>query len=187
MKSWGKVPGTRRWHARRSLALAALLAGAGLQACATQSATQIQQPFPPTKHRTVRIEPCQDRTGFSGKRDLAGEATGTFTRKLKAAQLFEIRDDAPLVLTCDIERFAEGSALKRWVWPGWGATQAQVAVIVWEKPGDKILATLRSLATVKTGGLYTIGADRYIFSVAFDDVIKQLEDWATGTVSGKTP
>lgn len=162
----------------RSRILSALLISSALAGCATQSAVQVQQPFEPAKHRTVRIEPCQDRTGFEGTRDLAGEATRVLTEKVAATKLFEVAADAPLVLTCDIERFAEGSAFKRWLMPGWGATQAAVAVIVWEKPGDKMLATLRSQSSVSAGGLYTIGADQYILSVAFDEIVKQLEAWA---------
>ena len=172
----GILPGqTCRW-----LLLAFFLVGTALGGCATQSATQIQEPFLPIKHRAVRIETCQDRTDFEGTRPLAEEATQTLTEKVRASKLFEVTPDAPLVLTCDIERFAEGSALKRWISPGWGPTLATVAVIVWETPGSKVLATLRSQSSVQSGGLYTIGADQYILSVAFNDIVKQLETWATG-------
>ena len=156
-----------------------LLGGLVLLGCATQSATHVQQPFEAVKHRAIRIEPCADRTGFMGERDLAGEATRVLTKKIQATQLFEITPDAHLVLTCDIERFAEGSALKRWVMPGWGSTLVSVAVMVWEKPGDNILSTFRSQSSVKEGGLYTVGADQYILSVAFNDIVDQLRSWAT--------
>jgi hypothetical protein len=123
---------------------------------------------------------CEDRTGQETGRNLASEATESLIAKLQAGGLFQVVDDAPLVFTCDIERFAEGSALKRWVAPGWGSTQAGVAVMVWEQPGDKVLATFRSHAHVDAGGLYTIGADQYILSAAFDDIVKQVRAWVTG-------
>jgi len=163
----------------RLLLLAVLSVGV-LAGCVTQSITQTQEPLPAGEHRAVRIEPCEDRTGFQGGRDLRGEATRTFIEKVKAAKLFEVTADAPLVLTCDIERFAEGSALKRWVLPGWGPTQAGVSVMVWKKPEETVLATFRSQSSVSAGGLYTIGADQYIFGVAFDDIVKQLGEWARG-------
>ncbi len=173
---------TRRWTRRevgcRWLILAAFLGGTVVVGCSTQRATQIQQPFVATKHKTVQIEPCEDRTGFKGKRDLTGEATRILTKKVRATNLFEVKKEAPLVLTCDIERFVEGSAVKRWVMPGWGATQAVIAVVVWEMPGEKVLATLRSQTSVESGGLYTIGANQYILSVVLDDIVKQLEAWA---------
>jgi hypothetical protein len=161
------------------LALAALLAVIALAGCATQSAVQVVEPFVSSKHYQVRIEPCQDRTGFT-ERDLAGEATRLLSEKVTSTKVFVIADDAPVLLTCDIERFAEGSAFKRWLLPGWGATQAAVTVMVLQKAESKTLAVLRSQASVETGGLYTIGADQYILSVALNDIVRQLEEWAKG-------
>lgn len=156
-----------------------------LSGCTTQSATIIQQPFESGKYRTVQITPCVNRTDYQGTHELATEATRTFTNKVRESGLFEIVPDAKFVLTCDIERFEEGSAVKRWLMEG-GATQAQVVVMVWEKPADKELATFRTEAAVKTGGLYTIGADHYIFGAAFTDIIKQLKAWVKGDKPGKS-
>jgi hypothetical protein len=144
----------------------------------------IQQPFEFDRHRTVQITPCIDRTDYKGTHDLATEATRTFTNKVRESGLFEIVPDAKFVLTCDIERFEEGSAVKRWAMEG-GATLAQVVVMVWQKPDDKVLGTFRAEASVKFGGLYTIGADHYIFGVAFSNIIKQLKAWVKGDEPGK--
>ncbi len=187
MESMGAFRRTLRGPNGTSLVPFALLMVTVLVGCVTQSVTQTEQPFVATKHQAVHIESCEDRTGFAGERDLKGEATRTLTEKVEAAKLFAITPDASLVLTCDIERFAEGSALKRWVMPGWGATQAAVSVMVWEKPEDKVLATFRSSSSVSAGGLYTVGADQYIFSAAFEDIVKQLEAWVRGPGPGKQP
>ncbi len=179
-RGYGFMHRTHSWS-RAVLVTAGLL----LAACVTESASRVEQPYVPVQHRVVRIEPCEDRTGFSGDRDLRGEATKAFTDKIRGSGLFEVAPEAPLVLTCGIERFAEGSALKRWVLPGWGSTQAGVAVALLEQPGDKLLATFRSQSRVDAGGLYTIGADQYIFSVAFDDVVRQIREWmAKGGAEG---
>lgn len=148
--------------------------------CATQSLVQPQHAYLPTKHRTIWLEPCINRSAFQGARDIAKEATETLVSKFKAIERFQYTKDASLVLTCEIEGFVEGSAVQRWILPGCGAMEARVAVVVWEKPGEKILLTLRSYSTVKSGGLYTIGADRYILGVAMDDIAGQLESWARG-------
>lgn len=162
----------------RAVTCLGLLGGLALLAgCVTYSAPVIVEPFASVAHRAIKIEPCEDRTGFTGTRNLAEEATRIFTEKVKAMNLFEISTDAPLVLTCDIESFAEGSALKRWVVPGWGATQATVAVVVRDAPADRVLAVLRSQSSVRSGGLYTIGADQYILDAALSDIINQLEAW----------
>ncbi|MGE5303833.1 MAG: DUF4410 domain-containing protein [Alphaproteobacteria bacterium] len=111
---------------------------------------------------------------------MAEEATRALTDKIMATNRFEAASDPSLVVTCDIEGFAEGSAFQRWLLPGWGASEAKVAVVVWEKPDDKVLATFRSHSSVSSGGLYTIGADQYILTVAIDDVVNQLQAWAKG-------
>jgi len=152
----------------------------GLLGCETASTVQVQQPFEKPQQNLIRIERCINRTDYRGAHDLEAEATRTLTEKLQESGLFEIVTDAPFVLTCDIERFAEGSAAKRWLVPGWGATQAEVVVMVWEKPGDKVLASFRSETAVRAGGLYTVGADQYILSAVFDDIIKQLRAWVHG-------
>jgi hypothetical protein len=161
------------------------LVSLGLGGCVTESTSRIEQPYVPTERRAARLEACEDRTGSSGERDLKGEASRVLSEKIRGSGLFEVGTEAPLVLTCDIERFAEGSALKRWVLPGWGSTQAAVAVMLWEQPGDRLLATFRSQSRVDAGGLYTIGADQYIFSVAFEDIVKQMREWMAASAAAK--
>jgi Domain of unknown function (DUF4410) len=162
-------------RAPRTVLMSLLVTG-----CVTEQATRIEAPYVPDRDQTVRVMRCEDRTGTEIGRDLASETTQHLIEKLQAARVFQVVDEAPLVLTCDIERFEEGSALKRWVLPGWGSTQAALAVMAWHQPGDRVLATFRSHAYVDAGGLYTIGADRYILSTAVDDIVSQLRQWRAG-------
>ena len=157
-----------------------LLVASIMIGCATESTMQIQQPFEPARLIKMHIEGCANRTDYSGKHDLEEEATCALIKRIKDSELFEIEPESNFVLTCDIQRFAEGSALKRWLMPGWGATQAEVVIMVWDKQEEKVLASFRSEATVKAGGFYTVGADQYIFGVAFDDIIQQLQTWLQG-------
>lgn len=161
----------------------AVLAGG----CATQSTSLVQKPFDSIGHRSIRIMPCVDRSGTAGDRDLGAELRSCLSAKIREKGPFQIREDAPLVLTCDIESFAEGSALKRWVMPGWGTTQATVSVMLLEKPEDTVIATFRSHSEVGMGGLYTIGADQYILDVACADIVKQLRKWADTSGSSVKP
>lgn len=170
-------------RAARAIDLAVWLLFATLSSggCVTQSASILPGTSTPPAARAVQIRPCQDRSGFPG-RDLGDETTRALTEKVQNSGVFEVLREAPLTLTCDIERFEEGSAVKRWVWPGWGATIGQVAVSVWEQPGDRVLATFRGQASVRVGGLYTVGADQYILGVAVDDIVGQMKAWASGAV-----
>lgn len=159
--------------------ITALLGAYSLISCETYSAVQMQQPFEKSRPHKIRVEACKDRTDYRGEHKLAEEATRVLIDKLEDSGLFEIAPEAQFVFTCDIERFAEGSAFKRWLMPGWGVTQAEVVVMVWELPEEKVLAEFRSESAVRVGGLYTIGADQYIFGSAFDEIVNQLKGWVT--------
>lgn len=127
----------------------------------------------------IQLKPCVDRTGYAS-RDLGREATDALTEKLSAVTEFEIKAGARYVVTCDISAFAEGSALKRWLLPGWGATAGQVAVMVMDSLTGETAAIVRGNATVAAGGFYTLGADQIILSSALDDVVAQLRRLAAG-------
>lgn len=148
-----------------------------LAGCEHQAVETVKQPYEPDKYNKVSVQPCVDRTQHEGARDLGAEATEKFKKKIAASGLFEISEDADVILTCDVERFAKGSAVKRWIMPGWGPTQGAVSVMVIEKQGYKVLANLKSQSSVEAGGLYTIGAEEYILDVAFDGIIEKLKDW----------
>jgi hypothetical protein len=151
-----------------------------LMGCATESSVQIPQPFKPARFYKIHIDQCVNRTDYRGKHDLEDEATRALVNKIKGSGLLEIDPESNFILTCNIERFAKGSALKRWVVPGWGTTNAEVSVMIWEKLGEKVLVMFRSQASVEAGGLYTIGADKYILNAAFNDIVKQLKAWLNG-------
>lgn len=168
--------------ARRHIAAisAAVLLAPG---CATQSQMQVVVPAPEsTAVVTIRLERCVDRTGTQG-RDLADEATKLLTQRLQGSANFTLRDDAPLVLTCEVTQFAEGSALKRWLMPGWGSTVGQIALMLSNAKDQSAVLIIQGNATVSAGGLYTIGAEDYILKSAADDVIKKLRAWAAGPVA----
>ena len=152
--------------------------------CETASTVQVQQSYEPAGHHKIRVERCVNRTDYTGKHDLGEEATSTLIHKIEESGLFEIEPESKFVLTCDIERFAEGDPGKRWLIPGWGATQAEVVIMVWDKQEGKVLASFRSKAAVKAGGLYTIGADEYIFGVVFDDILERMRTWVQGKEPG---
>ena len=175
----------RRLQLRRNSILIGIipLLASAVTGCVTASTVQVQQPYEPASHK-VHVERCVNRTEYKGKHDLDEEATSTLIHKLEDSGLFEIEPESNFVLTCDIERFAEGDAGKRWLMPGWGATQAEVVIMVWDKQAGKVLASFRSEVAVKSGGLYTIGADQYIFNAVFDDILEKMRTWVQGEESG---
>ena len=157
----------------------ALLAG-----CATQVGGVADLPArsPLALPVDVRLEPCIDRTETQG-RTLALEATHAFDEKIRATKEFVVREGARFRLACDVSGFVEGSAVKRWILPGWGATVGQVSAMLTDTTTGEIVIIARGNATVAGGGLYSIGADTYIVASAVDEVVRQLSAWATGESS----
>jgi len=160
-------------------ATVALLAG-----CAAQVGAVADLPAqaPRALPVDVRLEPCIDRTETPG-RSLALDATRAFDEKIRATKEFVVRDGARFKLACDVSGFVEGSAVKRWILPGWGATVGQVSAMLTDATTGEILIIARGNATVAGGGLYSIGADTYIVASAVDEVVRQLRAWATGESS----
>lgn len=132
----------------------------------------------------LKVQPCIDRTGYA-TRELGREATDALVERLAALPEFELKTDGRYVLTCNISTFVEGSAFKRWLMPGWGATSGQVAVMMTDSKTGETVAIIRGQATVAGGGLYTVGASQTILSSALDDVVKQLRLLAAGVVPNK--
>ena len=162
--------------------LAASLVGA---ACATQSKVRSQEAWSPERHTRISVEPCRSRTA-NPDAEIEARATRNLEEELGDSGVFEVAQGAGVVATCDIEMFEEGNAFERWIQGGTYPTLAQVAVTLWEQPGDRELISVRGKAAVRSGGLYTIGADRYILSAAMDEVVEQLVTW-TGSKGGATP
>jgi len=125
----------------------------------------------------VELEQCIDRTGTPG-RDLGAEATEAFTKELRKGTEFVAAAGARYRVACEVTSFVEGSAFKRWLLPGWGATVGQVTAMLTDTRTGEVLIIARGNATVAAGGLYTIGADTYIVPSAVDQVMSQLREWA---------
>ena len=172
---------------RHLTACAAAATALALAACVQVG--EVRESHPAPAHSgpiAVRAEPCADRTDTSGH-DLGGQATKAFAEKLGAATEFKLEQDARYHLTCEVSGFAEGSAIKRWILPGWGATIGRVTAMLTDSKTGEILVIAEGNATVSAGGLYTIGAEEYIVPTAVDDVVTRLRAWARGEAVGESP
>lgn len=152
-----------------------------LQSCAPQSTMQVVKPISSRDAESgaplaIRLEACIDRTKTQ-QRDLAADATALISEGLRGTPDVALRADAPLVLHCEVTQFVEGSAFKRWLAPGWGATVAQVAIMITNAKDQSTVAIVQGNSVVGAGGLYTIGASDYILKSAVDDAVSKLRVW----------
>jgi len=162
---------------RSTAAVVAMISATG---CATVGvSTEGESHRPPTGPIDVQITRCIDRTETPA-RNLGQEAAQAFEQKLRATKEFVVAEKARHRLACEVTGFVEGSAVKRWVIPGWGATIGQVSAMLTDTQTGEVLIIARGNATVSGGGLYTIGADSYIVGTAVETVVEQLRGWARG-------
>ncbi|MCX8049868.1 MAG: DUF4410 domain-containing protein [Methylohalobius sp.] len=79
----------------------------------------------------------------------------------------------PLVLDAEIVEYEPGSAFKRWLLPGYGATILTVRAQL--KDQDAVVGTAEARRTVSFGGGYSIGAWKGIFQDVAEDLVQDLK------------
>jgi hypothetical protein len=80
--------------------------------------------------------------------------------------------DPKVLLSCQVVEYDEGSAFKRWLLPGWGATVLAIQCDMKDK--ERQIGSLDARRTVSAGGAYTTGANLYIFQQVAEDVVQDL-------------
>jgi hypothetical protein len=153
-----------------------ILLGA-LVGCAGPMSEPVQQPFSAAKHRSIRLQSCTDRSTDRGNWNLAPEATRALTERVAATRHFEVAPEPALVFSCNVEGVVDRYSFQRGPALFGNLSEVKVAVIVWERPGDRIIATFRGFAALPPGSLDTVDAPRRLVAAAMDDVARQLEAW----------
>ena len=172
------------WSGRLYRAFAPLLV---LAACQTASVVDVSAKPAVSGPVTLILQPCTDRTGIQ-ERNLAGEATQAFQKALTNTKDFVLTNDGRYRLTCEVADFRAGSAFARWVMPGHGQTVGKVSAMVMDTKTGETETIVIGEARVRSGGLYTIGADSYIVPSAVDEVVRKLETWVHGEITdGSSP
>ncbi len=163
--------------ARRSLIFPLVLMLGAFASCAGPMSEPAQQPFSAAKHRMIRIQSCADQSADRGNWDLAAEATRALTERVSATRHFEIAVEPGLLFSCNVEGVVDRNSFQRGPALFGNPSEVRVTVIVWEKPGDRIIATFRGFAVLPRGSIDTIDATRRLVAAAMNDVANQLETW----------
>ena len=73
-----------------------------------------------------------------------------------------------------IEEYEPGDAFKRWLMPGWGATNLVVQVSIKDLSGS-VVGEMKISRNIAAGGGYTIGAWEYVFTDVAKAIIEELK------------
>jgi uncharacterized lipoprotein YajG len=159
----------------RSLLLACLLVlWAG---CATPTKTKVVASGLPRAGAKVTVGSVTNETGKKFEFDVEAALRDALAKCLAQRQLRADSSAAPgdLLLRTRITDYRPGSAFKRWVAPGWGATVLAISAELFDHATQALVAQVEYQRSVAVGGFYTLGAERYIFDHLAADVAHDLQ------------
>ncbi len=167
------------WRARVSLWLFGVI-GLGLlcAGCASPGPkTKAQGGVFPRPGAKIAVGTVTNETGQTfAKKDVEAALKAALVRALESEQLAAGAAFGPkdLMLNARISEYRPGNAFKRWVMPGWGATVLGIKVDLTTPGAAANVAEMDHKLTVAAGGLYTVGAEDYIFDSAAKDIAHDL-------------
>ncbi|MEF2145745.1 MAG: DUF4410 domain-containing protein [Desulfovibrionaceae bacterium] len=108
------------------------------------------------------------------KIDIAESMTEALETSLKEKGLLEDDCSKAYTLQPTVYQYSPGSAFKRWIFPGFGSTELSVSSKIYTAEAREV-GTVETETSVDAGGGFTVGAWKYIFKQASDDLVKELQ------------
>ena len=130
----------------------------------------------PKEDVCIKVAKAVNDTGYTFDIDIEQMLANTLEEQLMEEDLLCLRkEESNLFMETRIIDYKKGSAFKRWMMPGWGATELSIRC---ELKDDKnnLVGSAMSSREIVAGGLYTIGAWETIFKDVANDVAEDLKD-----------
>lgn len=148
-----------------------------ISGCANvQHQAKFDQNYKPPEEISVKVARVSNDTGVVFENDIEKLLVEAFEEKLNEKNLLCEQGKPPsLLLESYIIKYREGSAFKRWLLPGWGATELSIRCDLKDEKNNLVGSAVAS-REIFAGGLYTIGAWKTVFKDVTDDVANDLRD-----------
>jgi hypothetical protein len=141
-----------------------------------QHQAKFDQNYKPPEVISVKVARVSNDTGLVFENDIEKLLVEAFEENLNEKNLLCEQGKAPsLFLESYIIKYREGSAFKRWLLPGWGATELSIRCDLKDENNNLVGSAVAS-REIFAGGLYTIGAWKTVFKDVTDDVTNDLRD-----------
>jgi hypothetical protein len=115
-------------------------------------------------------------TGFDFDIDIEAMLADALEDQLLEEDLLWLGGKEPaLIMESRIVEYKKGSAFKRWMMPGWGATELSIRCVLKDDKNNKVGSAMASREVVAGGG-YTIGAWETVFKDVANDVAEDLRE-----------
>lgn len=141
-----------------------------------QHQAKFDQNYKPPEEISVKVARVSNDTGVVFENNIEKLLVEAFEEKLNEKNLLCEQGKTPsLLLESYIIKYREGSAFKRWLLPGWGATELSIRCELKDEKNNLVGSAVAS-REIFAGGLYTIGAWKTVFKDVTDDVANDLRD-----------
>ncbi len=147
---------------------------------------ELNDGYVPKAGATVKVGPVSNQTGKIYDMDVETMLRDALTNAFTIEGLAVSGATAGLMTNCRILTFDAGNAFKRWLMPGWGATELSIQCDLQDKAGT--IGNINAKRTVDGGGAYTIGAWKNVFIRVASDVAQDIRERfnGTGNAAGET-
>ncbi|MBW2437629.1 MAG: hypothetical protein JRF29_10145 [Deltaproteobacteria bacterium] len=141
-----------------------------------QHQVRLNKEYIPRENVSIKVAKVVNDTGFEFDMDIEEMLADALEDQLLEEDLLWLGGEDPfLLMESKIIGYKKGSAFKRWMMPGWGATELSIRC---ELKDDKHNVVGKAAATreVFAGGGYTIGAWKTVFNDVANDVAEDLRE-----------
>jgi hypothetical protein len=139
-----------------------------------QHQARLNKEYIPKENVSIKVAKVVNDTGFDFDIDIEELLADALEDQLLEEDLLWLGGEEPfLLMESRIIGYKKGSAFKRWMMPGWGATELSIRC---ELKDDKnnVVGKAAAVREVFAGGGYTIGAWKTVFNDVANDVAEDL-------------
>jgi hypothetical protein len=145
-----------------------------LVACGTvQHKVNFKSGYAPKQGTKIEVGKVSNDTGSQFKIDIEQLLRDSLSKKLKkVGVLYDGNGNELMTVDTKIIEYSEGNAFGRWLLPSSSATVLSIQSDLRE--GAILVGSVDARGTVSSGGLYSVGAWKYIFDKLSKDVVTEL-------------
>ncbi len=141
-----------------------------------QHQVKFNKNYLPKEDVSIKVAKVVNDTGVSFDVDIEDMLADALEDQLLEEDLLWLGGKEPaLFMETRIVGYRKGSAFKRWMMPGWGATQLAIRCEL-KDDKDNLVGSAMASREVVAGGLYTVGAWQTVFKDVASDVAEDLRD-----------
>ena len=139
-----------------------------------QHQVRLEKEYLPKENVSIKVAKVVNDTGFDFDIDIEEMLADALEDQLLEEDLLWLGGEEPfLLIESRIIGYKKGSAFKRWMMPGWGATELSIRCELRDTENN-VVGKAVATREVFAGGGYTIGAWKTIFKAVANDVAEDL-------------